>query len=446
MSAVENEEKLERRIGFWGLLAMSVGVNIGGSLFALTGMAAGFSGPSLPLAMFISALPVLLALVPFCLLSIVYPTTSATYRYAQLVSPGLAKIYVLSLVSCMCIGGLPLFALVAGYGLEPIISVPPGTTGVLVLSLFYVTNLLGVGLTARIQLLLSLVLLLALITFVGTGIPHISTNNLTPLFPNGLSGVMAASGFLFTFCAGGLFVVDVGGEVINPEKNIPRALVMGLVIVLTLYIGIMFVTVGAVPWSALGGLSLVAVAETFMAPATLTFFIIGGAVIAAATTINTVFTIQARLILVIAEEALISPRLGRISTRFGTPHWALTLTYLISTVSLLYIPSIKFFGSMVNFAMILAVTLVCLAALKVAARRPDLFSHSGFRLSPTTFKMVCWIIIFVDSLIFLFLTVVTGWASLVFMGILLAAYLYSRVHKKKLGEIQVKAETTLASL
>ena len=41
---------------------------------------------------------------------------------------------------------------------------------------------------------------------------------------------------------------------------------------------------------------------------------------------------------------------------------------------------------------------------------------------------------------------VTGWAALVFVGILLAAYLYSRAHKAKLGEIQVKAETTLDSL
>jgi APA family basic amino acid/polyamine antiporter len=446
MNIAENEERLEKRIGFWGLLSMSVGVNIGGSLFALTTHAAGYSGPSLPIAMVVSAMPVVLALAPFCLLSIVYPTTSASYRYAQLVSPTMAKVYLLTSVTCMGIGGLPLFALVAGRGLEPVLGLPPTTVGLLVLAFFYVVNILGVGLTARLQLLLSLVLMSALVVFVGSGVPHVSVSHLTPLFPNGVHGTLVASGLLFTFCAGGLFVVDVGGEVISAHKNIPRALTLGMILALGLYLCITVVTVGTIHWSELNARSLVDVAETFMSGNTLLFFALGGAVIAAATTINAVLALQARLILVISEEELISPTLGAINLRFGTPHWALTLIYLLSSSALLCIPSVGFFASMLNFVMLLAVTLVALAGLKVARRHPRLCHRSATGLTPASLERICWIVVASNVLIFSFFGIVMKWASLVFAGVLMASYLYSRTRKETLRDIELSTAEIWSSL
>lgn len=108
------ETKLRPRIGFFGLLAMSVGMNIGGAVFALTTTAAGMSGPSLPLAMMISSIPALLAVVPYCMLTMSLPTTSATYRYIQLFSPALALVSSMTLIVCILIGAQPLFALAFG--------------------------------------------------------------------------------------------------------------------------------------------------------------------------------------------------------------------------------------------------------------------------------------------------------------------------------------------
>jgi APA family basic amino acid/polyamine antiporter len=445
MQILHNEEKLERRIGFWGLLAMSVGVNIGGSLFALTGLAASLSGPSLPIALLISATPVVLALAPFCILSLIHPTTSASYRYGQLVNPSFALAYLITVVICMGIGGMPLFALVVGMGLEPIISISPTITGVLALSIFYVINLLGVALTSRIQLILSLILIIALVTFVFTGVPNISMQALTPLFPNGFGGTLVAAGLLFTFCAGGLFVVDVGGEVINPHRNLPGALAMGMAIALILYLGIMFVTIGAVDWSTLQGKSLVDVAADFMSANSLTFFIIGGAVVASATTINAVFTLQARLILVVAEEGLISQSLGSINSRYGTPHWALTLVYVLSVTALVSMPSIRFFGSMLNLVMILAVTLVTCAALKIAVTNKELLKRSAI-MSASNLKKICVVIITMNVMIFSYLAVDMGWSALAFAGILAGGYGYSRFRKNVLANIQAELESTWSSL
>ena len=57
---------------------MSVGLNIGGSLFGLTAVAAGLARPSLPLALLVSALPIILAVLPYAILASAAPTTVLT--------------------------------------------------------------------------------------------------------------------------------------------------------------------------------------------------------------------------------------------------------------------------------------------------------------------------------------------------------------------------------
>ena len=166
MATGNAEQHLKKHVGFLGLLAMCVGLNIGGALFALTTVAAGFSGPSLPLAMLVSAVPVLLAIVPYVTLTSVIPTTSASYRYSQLFSPSVAIVSLFTLLVCMLIGGQPLFALGFGKYLNALLPLDPIWTGIGVLTAFYVINLMGVRLTARIQTVLFFMLLAALILYI----------------------------------------------------------------------------------------------------------------------------------------------------------------------------------------------------------------------------------------------------------------------------------------
>ena len=81
MKMHESEARLKKEISFLGLVAVFVGMNIGGALFSLTIVGARITGPSLPLAMILASIPALLALVPYSMFSTSYPTSSATYRY-----------------------------------------------------------------------------------------------------------------------------------------------------------------------------------------------------------------------------------------------------------------------------------------------------------------------------------------------------------------------------
>ncbi len=159
---------MKKQIGFFGLLALSVGLNIGGSLFGLTTVAAGLTGPSLPLALLIASLPAILSVLPYSILASAAPTTGATYRYVQLLSPSLAFITALAALTCIMIGTLPLMSWVFGLFLQAILPVDPVISGLAVLTVFYLVNVVGIRSTVRVQVILVLLLVSALGTVYGT--------------------------------------------------------------------------------------------------------------------------------------------------------------------------------------------------------------------------------------------------------------------------------------
>lgn len=435
MVSGNDENRLKKRVGFFGLLAMCVGLNIGGALFALTSKAAILTGPSLPLAMLISSIPALLALLPYSVLTSAIPTTSATYRYAQMVSPKIAVVSMMTLAICIAIGAQPLFALAVGKYLAKIVSIDPRLSGVLVLALFYLINLIGVQQTARIQIVLFILLMSALILYIVMGVGEIQTANFNEAFPKGFGGLIAASGLLYTFCAGGFFVVDLGGEVVQANKVFPKALLTGMIIVVVFYLIILTITVGAVNWKVLEGKSLIAVAENFMGAKMLAYFIVCGALVACATTINVIYSVISRGLMVISSEKILPSFIGRVNSRWGTPHWALTIPFIISVISLIMISDLMFFGSMLNLGLIMAITVVAVSGLKFPEKFPKLFAKSLIKTSVKKLKIVCWLVIIFNSLIFIFFIIAIKKASLVFFGIILLVFLYTIVKKDVLNRI-----------
>jgi basic amino acid/polyamine antiporter, APA family len=416
MAQLEAESRLKKEIGFLGLVAVFVGMNIGGALFSLTIVGARITGPSLPLAMLIASIPALMALVPYSMFSTAYPTTSATYRYCQLLNPKLAFIAMATLLLCMLVGAQPLFALTFGQYFNDLFvaELNPALIGVGVLTFFYLVNLMGIKFTARLQTVLFFVMMVALVLYVILGVPSVQVSNFTPLFPNGVGKFVAATGILFTFCAGGLFAVDLGGEVIDGSKKYKKALITGMVTVVVIYVLIHVVTVGSMNWSSfVKGDTLTKVAIGFMSPGALSFFIICGALVACATTINMIFAIISRGFVVIAGEGLFPKIIGKVNEKSGTPYWGLTFIYVVCATSLLILTSkyvtggdkdpITIFGAMTNFGLIFPITVVCIAGAIVPKKIDAIYKKSGYKMSKKTVAVISWITAIINTIIFLLL-------------------------------------------
>jgi APA family basic amino acid/polyamine antiporter len=427
--------RMKKQIGFWGLLALSVGLNIGGSLFGLTTVAAGLTGPSLPLALLISAVPVILAVLPLSILASAAPTTSAMYRYIQLFSPTLALTGLMTGVTCVMIGALPLMSQIFGLYFIAILPVDPVISGVAVLTVFYVINLVGIRSAVRVQVLLILLLVSALGLYAFLGASQIEASRFGQLFPRGFGGLLAASGLLFTLSVSGLWMVDLGGDVINARRTIPRVLLLGILIAVVINVSILTVTAGAADTMALEGKNLVDVAANFMSAAQLGYFVVAGALLACATTINTVFTLVARWLMVIAAEGLLPRFLSSLDVERGSPFGGLTLAYVLGVLALLSQSSLLFFGTLLNFSSMMVISLVSGLVVTLPKHFPLLYRRSAFHPPPVILWAVCGTVIAANLAIFIFLASTSHKATWTFLGMLLVFGLYATSRRRTLAAL-----------
>jgi APA family basic amino acid/polyamine antiporter len=435
---------MKQQIGFFGLLALSVGLNIGGSLFGLTTVAAGLTGPSLPLALLISALPVILAVLPLSILASAAPTTGAMYRYIQLFSPSLALAIMMTGVTCVVIGVLPLMSQIFGLYFQAILPVNPVISGVAVLTVFYLINLVGIRSAVRVQVVLILILVSALGLYTVLGAGQIEASRFEALFPRGVGGLLAASGLLFTFSVSGLWMVDLGEEVVDARRTIPRVLLLGILIAVVINMSILTVTAGVADTMALEGKTLVEVAANFMSAAQLGYFVIAGALLACATTINTVFTLVARWLMVIAAEGLLPRFLSSVDMERGSASGGLTLAYVLGVLALLSQSSLLFFGTLLNFSSIMVITLISALVIILPHRFPVLYRQSAFHPPPHVLWAVCGTVIAANVAIFVFLASTSHKATWTFIGMLLVFGLYAMSRRKTLATLP-KIDLTMKS-
>ena len=374
---------LRREINLATLVAIMIGLNVGGSLFALTGIAAGLTGSSLFVAQLIAALPILLALIPYLTLTSAMPVTCANYQYAKLFSRPLAVAAWMTLFIAIPIGALPLFAIIAGNFTEMLMpGLPVTTTAIIVVTLFLVLNVCGIKPTAYVQLAAVAVLVLALAVFIVPGVLAIKVQNMTPVFSGGVMGLIGASALLFTLLAGGLFGIEVGGEVKNAVSVIPKALIISIAIVLVLYLFIEIVAVGVMDWKIFAKGTLSAPAQVFLSGPLLGFFIIGGGILASTTTINLILTTAGRYALAFAQDGFFPSFFGSINNWFGTPHWGLVLPYAMCVITLIVNPPLIVLGQILNFGLLFMITLVLLAAFRLPKKHPELYEKTKFKFSP----------------------------------------------------------------
>jgi APA family basic amino acid/polyamine antiporter len=422
---------LRQDIGKVGLVAIMVGLNIGGSLFLLTAVAAGLTGSSLLIAQMFSATPILLAIPAYVALSTALPVTCANYQYAKLFSRPLAVAAWMVLFIAIPLGMLPLFAVAIAKLVAVLL---PGLNvtlwAVLVMSLLFVVNVLGVRLATQTQFIGVVLLLAALLTFILGGMPSVQMANLVPAFVGGPAGFIGASALLFTLLAGGLFGIEMGDEVRNARNVIPRALVISVGIVLGLYLLIEVVALGTVGWKQFSMGTLGDVAGTFLSGGWLGLFVVGGGIMASATTINLALAAAGRYALAFSFDGYFPRAFSRVNQRFGTPHNGLILIYLMTIAALLVNPPLMTLGAVLNFGLLFMVTLVLCSAVRLLRRHPVVYARANVRVKPRLL-IVCSSVAIVINLVFmLVLAIALKWTFLIFVGAIVVglALFYSRKH------------------
>lgn len=204
-------------------------------------------------------------------------------------------------------------------------------------------NYLGVRLAGRLQVVLTILKIGAILAVVVLGFLFAGKRapSAQPLFPPSLN-VGLLSGFL-TAMVGALWAYDgwmdltfAGSEIINPQKNIPRALVSG-----TMTVGVIYLLANAVYFRVLP-IEAVAAAENVASETVRVFagaraaaWITAAMVLSAFTTLNSSVLTGSRVPYAMARDGLFFRVADGINSRYRTPSGAIVFQAVISCLMVL---------------------------------------------------------------------------------------------------------------
>ena len=441
---MKTEFGLRRVLGLKELVAIEVGTTVGAGVFVLTGMALEMGGPLLPLAYLLAAVPVVLMMLTLAMLGSAIPTVGGTYRYpSRLLSPGWAFVGVWVFALGMVFGAFPLYAL---RGAEYLLGVLPWfetlepsvrdwwirLVAVVWLTVFFLANLRGLAIAALVQGVMVLVLLASLLHFGIHGLGAVSLANMQPLLPAGLGGLLAASALLTFALLGANSVIELGGEIRDPGRNIPRSLFISIPLVACLYFLVGLVAAGALPWREAAGELLVVPARSFLGPAGLAFFVLGGAVLAITTTLNATFMWATKSMMIVAADGLIPGSLAG-TNRFGAPHRFLAIIWVLGVVSIVVDVPAGTFELFASVGGIIIFIPVMLSALLLRRRLPGRYAAAPFRLRGALY-WVCPVtgILLALAILVMLLTQLEPLALLFFVAWLAAGALFYLLRRRVL--------------
>jgi APA family basic amino acid/polyamine antiporter len=277
---------------------------------------------------------------------------------------------------------------------EYFVSILPGFPIKLIAFLFitfmYLINLFGVKSAAKLQTGMMVVLLLALALFAINGLPKVNFDTFkgATLFTGGYRGFFTATALLTFACGGAVVIAEVGGEMKNPGRDIPIAIIVSTICVGALYAFISIVAVGVLPLEDTAFQPLSNVAKAILPTPLFYFFIIGGAMAALATTLNAVFTWLPKAILIACQDGWLPKGMGVVNKKFGTPHIILTIIYLIGIVPVISGLSLQFISQLGTAAIQIANILPILSALFLVKKYPEAHKNSKFKFSAPVLAVI----------------------------------------------------------
>ena len=223
----------------------------------------------------------------------------------------------------------------------------------------------------------------ALIIMVGGYLvfSHGLTFNWTPandegvrsFMPNGFSGVMAAvSGVFFAYI--GFDAVSVlAEESKNPQRDLPKGMILSLVICTVIYILLALVLTGAVNYKKFDGVGdpLAFIFEKENLDIGWMQFSIAIAAVIAMTSVLLVFQMgQPRIWMSMSRDGLLPPIFQKIHPKFKTPSFATLVTGLVVGVPILFTDK-TFVLDFTSIATLFAFVLVCGGVLLIPARKKE---------------------------------------------------------------------------
>jgi amino acid transporter len=392
---------LARAIGRWDLLALVINGIIGAGIFGLPARVHALLGPWALAA--ILACAVIMGLVILCFAEVAsrFNQTGGPYVFAEAAfGPFVGFLTGWMLWVARISGFCAICALLLQYlaylwpGIDQ--GWPRAGVATLVVGALTVVHVVGIQRAALFGNIVTVAKLVPLLVFVAVGLFHIDGSRLVVAGGPPAAGQFAQGILLLTFAlVGWESVVVAAGEIRDPQRTLPTALLSGLACVAVLYLLIVLVCIGTLPGLAASGRPIVDAGATFLGPRAALLLTLG-AVVSMLGVLHVTMLAVSRLAYAMAAGGGLPRALAAIHLRYRTPHVAVLVSgVLVLTLTLTgqftYLVTVSATARLLAFA----VTCAALPALRRKAGIPAarFVLPGGLAIPAAALALIAWLLL-----------------------------------------------------
>ncbi|GGK27076.1 amino acid transporter [Yeosuana aromativorans] len=250
---------MSKKISLKDAISIGIGGMVGGGIFAVLGLAVSLAKGGTPIAFLLAGLLALITSYSYAKLSNKYPDRGGTVKF---INQGFGKSVfsggINNLLWVSYIIMLSLYASAFGSYAPNLLGITHDKTidfhlyASAIIVLATAINYYSIAVVGKIESYAVIIKLVILIAFIGIGAYGLSGNpNLSQLaISQWETPIQLFTGGMVIFVAyeGFELIANAAPDLINPEKNIPRAYYYSVIFVILLYIIIAIVTVGSLPF------------------------------------------------------------------------------------------------------------------------------------------------------------------------------------------------------
>ncbi|MFO1406981.1 MAG: amino acid permease [Steroidobacteraceae bacterium] len=400
--------ELNRVLDARALIMLGIGAIIGTGIFVLTGTAAAnHAGPALVISFIIAGIGCAFAGLCYAEFAAMIPVSGSAYSYsyatlgefvAWFVGWNLILEYLFAAATIAVGWSGYVVSLLAQFGIElpPALTNAPFAKGqthwelvstgaivnlpaVLILAVMSTLCYIGIQQSARFNGIVVAIKVVVIVLFIGFGAWYVQGANWDPFIPPatgpgqfGWGGVVTAAGIIFFAYIGFDAVSTAAQEARDPQRDMPKGILVSLAICTVLYIGVAAVLTGMVPYTELNTPAPVAMAlDRYPDLSWLAGWVKAGAIAGMTSTMLVMLLGQPRIFFAMSKDGLLPPVFGRVHPKYRTPSFSTVVTGIFAATVAGLLP-VTILGELVSIGTLIAFIVVCIGVLVLRYTRPDL--------------------------------------------------------------------------
>ncbi len=345
MSVETNSSGLVRSLSLSQAIMIGVASMIGGAIFVLVGPGISAAGPALIIAFLLNGIITLFTALTYAELGSALPATGGGYKWIRegLPRPNAYLSGWMAWFAHTIAGSLYAVAFGTFFGhLLESAEIIDNSTGIpldklfaaIAIIIFAFVNIRGSSHTGKVgsaitfsQLAIIAALIIAALAAMTLTNPNWPTN-FRDFFPNGTSGLVMAMGLTFIAFEGYEIIAQAGDEIKKPKKNIPKAILISLGIVVSVYILFAFVFIGGLDplqigqpaWEFIGSygeLGIIEAAEYYLPFGAL--IVLAGGFVSTLAALNATTFAASRVSFAMGRNHDLPPMFNKLHEKYRTP-------------------------------------------------------------------------------------------------------------------------------